>query len=249
MKKIIMFVLVAVTIIAWSAPAYAATIDYPIENVRIVANSDGIKKINVIGSKNTYFLDGNELFAIEASPVNANMQPLSETDSESLNTIVTDIKVYKTKLTKDERDALRDAAIVTPMSGPLTNTMQAQNLMGHIRATLSVSYGRPIYGGVQTLHLCKATGTFVYLIPPSSEGVAARTSQLFYSAIGRRYINGVEENVVQIGLTENYSTPTFSNVQLMPENTSMDLEYGLTGVIYTLYATRGVTIEVNMPFN
>ncbi len=211
--------------------------------------SNNVKELDVFGSKDTFFLDNNDLFVIERSQPRINMQVTRNTlNQEIALCATTDIKAYKTTLTENEKNELSNSETITPLSGPLTSTKQEQNLMGNIRATLTVTYGRPVYGGYQTLHLCKATGTYQNLMPPPNEGVSAQTSTLAYYATGKRFINGVQETNTTIGYTKNYSSPTFSNVQLMPENVSMYLYEG-ANVDYTLYCTRGVTIEVYMPFN
>lgn len=249
MKKLVAFILGVLLIIGMSAPTYAAADGQPNGSATISTKMVGVEQLDVVGSNDTFFLDGNDLFVIETVPVEETIHHVSPFSLESTKEVTADIKVYKTTLTDEEAGALNDFNVITPMSGPLTNTKQEQNAMGNIRATLSVSFDRPIYNGRQTLHLCKASGSFVNLMPPPNEGVKAETSQLYYFSQGKRYLNGVEDINTTLGFTNNYTTPTFTNIQLMPENTSMVTFFGGTGVTYTLYCTRSVTIVVGMEFS
>ena len=80
----------------------------------------------------------------------------------------------------------------------------------------------------------------------AGEGVVPQTSSLYWTATGDIYTNGEFAKRGKVGTTINYSTPTFSNVSMMPSNQTIDPV--TAGVEYTLNCTRGVTIYVRIPF-
>jgi len=134
-----------------------------------------------------------------------------------------------------ESDPLTNAEIAAVRAGELTKSDEATNPMGNIRARLSVTYS----WSSNLLRMIRASSSYETLI---SEGVVARTSSLYWHAEGRIYENGSFLKKGSLGNTKNYSSPTFTNVTLMSSSRSIDpISAGAT---YTLYCSRGVTINV-----
>ena len=216
------------------------------ENNEIIRVSmENAVEIPSIELNTAYFLEDRTLTKIEYAKPNSSISYV-DSNGEFEKTFGLDIDIYSIDVTEEERTALLNGSI-QPMSSNLTKTDQA-NGSGNILATLTVKYARPIQNdGTKALHLCKATGS--YERTGSIEGVYPETSNLYWHCYGRKYINGIDQGLtLGEGFNRNYSTPTFSNIQLMSESLAMLPVSGGAGVNYTIYCSRGVEIEVAMPF-
>lgn len=204
-----------------------------------------LNKLEVIPTDDesiTCALNGNDLYIFESSVVDNYGEKSRGVIGNEAETVferdaVVETNISKINLTDEEKANIENEPILR--SGSLTRTDQNRDNMGTCTASLKVTYSKPS----GRLHLCKATGSAT---TSTSEGVRAQSSNLSYNAVGDRYINGVWSDKQDSGFSRNYSTPGFSNVQLMAESVSYDVH--TAGVSYTVYCSRGVTVTVYMPF-
>lgn len=187
----------------------------------------------------SYYLEGDRLLKVVTdAPEAVSMCSAMQSPDGTLTTSAEiDIKFY-------ESDPLTEEEIALLRAGELTASNEATNPMGNVRANLSVKYSYPYMNKPALLRLISATSSYTMLI--SGEGVVPQTSSLYWNAEGDIYTNGSFTKRGVIGNTINYSTPTFSNVAIMPSNQTIDPI--VAGVEYTLNCTRGITIYVRIPF-
>lgn len=155
------------------------------------------------------------------------------------------IQFYENKLADSELEELR-----TSKSSVNIDTKSKTNLMGNIRASLTVRYldtdpdNLFSDGPSEYCELIDATGTWTREGP--TEGVYPESSELYYGVTGSLYYpNGDFYKTGYMGNTQYFSTPAFYNMPLMNGYCSRNTLSA--GVTYTLNCSRSVTIEVNMP--
>lgn len=124
----------------------------------------------------------------------------------------------------------------------LTKSDQATDSVGAVQATLSVKYSNE---GDQGYYLHSATGSAKAI---HNEGVNPQTSQLEWTITGQRYYLGSEAGRGVYGDTIEFSQPGFSNYRMMTEGESV-VPWSDSGVTYTCYCTRGVSVSVQIPFH
>lgn len=187
----------------------------------------------------SYYLEGDRLLKVvtDAPEAVSMCSAIQSTDGTLTTSAEIDIKFY-------ESDPLTEEEIALLRAGTLTASNEATNPMGNVKAKLSVNYSYPYMNKPSLLRLISATSSYTMLI--SGEGVVPQTSSLYWNAEGDIYTNGEFTKRGMIGTTTNYSTPTFSNVALMPSTQTIDPL--VAGVIYTLNCTRGIKIDVHVPF-
>lgn len=231
MKKRIAFLLSVICLcLALSNTAFAQT------NLSVEAKS--AEFINSEGDT-SYYLEGDKLLKVVTNvPKAVSMRNAIQNADGTLTTSAEiDIEFYESdSLTKEEIASLR--------AGEMTASSEATNPMGNVRATLSVKYSYPYMAKPALLRMISATSSYTMLI--AGEGVVPQTSSLYWRAEGDIYTNGEFTRRGSISDTIDYSTPTFSNVSLMPSNQTIDPV--TAGVEYTLNCTRGITIYVRVPF-
>lgn len=214
----------------------------------VFAQESGENKINVAEDfvliseqgNEQYYVSSNELLMaeVEQSELEQPRVWLAK-NGDLVKEVNADIKFYSTEIDRTKREAL-----LSPItrSGNLETSKQEMNSMGNIKATLRITYSYIPIGSKQGLHLCKATASYQRLL---NEGVVVNSGELHYNVSGKIYKNGVFSQNGSIGNT--YTGNTFSNKQLMPEGTCVT-DRITAGANYTLYCTRGVTVNVNIPF-
>lgn len=219
-------------------------------NVTVFANhtfanqnvSVEMEDMQFIGDLNdsSYYLHNNELMKVTVEDISSSSKAKSTDNINENKTMEKEILIhfYKTDLTNDEKKRY-----VTSRTGSLDMYDTAMNPMGNIKAKLLLTYSFNKYNG--QFHLCKATGTYETII---NEGIVPQSSELYWSVIGAIYRNGSFVRNGTLGDSEDFDTPTFSNIQLMNENESV-VDVVTAGATYTLYCTRGVTINVYIPID
>ena len=186
----------------------------------------------------SFYLNGDKILkvVVTAPKTLDAKKEVRNADGTMTSSADVDVRLY-------ESAPLTEEEIILARAGELTNTDEATNPMGNITAKLSVKYSWTSFGDPKLLRLISATSSYKTNI---SEGVVAQTCSLYWHAEGAIYKNGVFEKKGSLGTTKNYTSPTFSNVTLM--SSSQSIEPLGAGVTYTLVCTRGVTIDVRIPF-
>lgn len=94
-------------------------------------------------------------------------------------------------LLKRKNELLCADAAISPRSGSLIKVEQAMDKAARFRLTLTVTYSDNYAG----LHLCKATGTYELVSPGG--GIRALSTNLYWNAVGQKYVNGVHEKILR----------------------------------------------------
>lgn len=199
--------------------------------------------------RNKYYIAGDSLIKlelVEEIPVVKQVRQNSLIkSSELIKEKNVNIKLSSTYIDEKDKNNLLNPQT---RAGWLTRTDESMNVMGNIRAKLSVVYtdnsNEELSDGYD-LTLKSATGTWSRA--GAIEGVYPQTSELYYGVTGSIYDssgnfikNGFE------GFTKKFSTPTFTNISLMGGKSAQFVVSA--GVNYTIHCTRGVTVTVNMQF-
>ena len=240
MKKKLIFPIALASCMTFTPISIFANSQYS-ENTNSYVTIEEGKYIGSI-ENNSYYLNGNELIKVTIEnteeKVDTNQNKIKSLDEERYIEKKVNLSVYKTNLTDNEAITYQMAR-----SGNLDMYDTAMNPMGNIKAKLKLTYNLDRYNNL--FHLCKATGSYETII---SEGVIPETSEFHWNASGSIYRNGSFVKNGHLGDTKNFRTPTFSNVQMMDENESLK-DVTVAGASYTLYCTRGVTINVFLPID
>ncbi|MDO4490139.1 MAG: hypothetical protein Q4B85_03595 [Lachnospiraceae bacterium] len=181
-----------------------------------------------------YFLENSKIIKLEEVKRDVENRTIYIEEEGTQGKIVTNI----VEIAVYESARLTDREIGLLRAGELVSSNQAMNSMGNVRITLSIRYS----GTGINFRLISASSS--YEILNSGEGVIPRTSRLEWGALGDIYNNGSFFRRGELGNLITYSTPSFSNVQLMPSGQTIDAVHA--GATYTLYCTRGVTIPVSV---
>ena len=137
---------------------------------------------------------------------------------------------------------------VVTRNGNISKMGQDYSPYGSIHIQLTVNYSKPVINGETMLHLCTASGS--WWRDGAIEGVSPTRAHFICRGNGHKYVNGVFAGTSEIGINKDISSISFSNMQLMPENTAYtDFVEGSCGLDYSVYCTRGVDLFVNIPFN
>lgn len=249
-KKFYCLLSLIMAIALLSSPAYALSskagqkgqsVYMNTANARLkISLPENVKSFQEKGNS-IFYIDGNKLYKINHAelPVAKSCTGVENADGKTTKEVTEDFDFFESTLTQQDIIAMR--------SGNLTKSDQDMDAMGSVRATLTVTYSQTFLSGdyVPILFLDKATGKTVQL---HHEGVIPETSSLHYSATGTVYKNGVRQYNGSLGFTKNYSSPNFTNVQLMPTNMSVQAVSG-AGVVYDVACKRGVNLEVNLDFS
>lgn len=118
----------------------------------------------------------------------------------------------------------------------VTKSDQAWDSSYTLKATLSVNYS---YSG-NSLRIYSATGSYTRA---AYNGVVVNSGKLRYSATGKIYTNGTFQRNGTVANTITSNNGTFSNATLMGNSTEVRYPT-IGGVVYTIYASRGVYVEV-----
>ncbi len=201
-----------------------------------VASSGSVASNSNSNSSISYSSVDGEMFTIIATPVDIKTVKSPDDIYTCENDI--DFKIYEGILDAKE---IQSTGIST---NSLTRFDEEENSMGNIRAKLSVSYKKGKINNDDTLTLLSATSSYKTL---AHNGVVAQTSKLYYNVEGSLYKNGKRIRGAIMGFTKKYSTPTFTSVTLMGPSYAVGDPIA-AGVRYTLYCSRGVTINVSVSF-
>lgn len=270
MKKIFATILSILFLLISSLPALAVEISTTspvfsrspaIEPVAILSTtkiesaSPEAISLNVADSEGSYFIEDDCLMYVETDLISPALPTASVETEEGLKTanVHANVKVYSLQLSPEEKASLlsnfSDGVSIQPRSGPLIAVKQGTHLMHNVVATLTVTYDTTIVQTVEALHLCTASGSYVNLIPPPSEGIYGETSNLVWSITGFCFYGG--NRVSNLGFGDNLYKlpPTFNQISLMPEGYYCHYQAnGMASVSYELFCTRGVTVTVKIDF-
>lgn len=230
MKKIISLVLVICIFSLFVTSAVAQTSS--------ICNQSTVGSAELITSEGnvSYYISEDRLLkAVVIAPNNFLTSPAART-SDGIMTAFAEVNV---EFYESAPLSMEDILMIR--SGELTKYQEEVNPMGNVKAKLYVDYSWSSYSNPNLLRLISATSDYSIL---KNEGVIPQTCSLYWNAAGDIYDEGEYSRRGEIGDTINYTSPTFTNIQLMPESQGIDPL--VAGVNYTLYCTRGVTITVYM---
>lgn len=152
-------------------------------------------------------------------------------------------KIYSRYISEEEKTVFRSR----PSTGWLIRSDQAMNSMKHIRITFKVEYkdnSDQIFTDGYYLCFKSATGSWERIGP--YEGVNPETSELHWRATGKIFNELGALRSGTLGFTRKYNTPSFTNVKMMDDGYYVDAI--CAGALYTVYCTRGISIECSLPF-
>ncbi|WP_411656388.1 hypothetical protein [Anaeromassilibacillus sp. SJQ-1] len=247
MKKFISLILCLVMIccvisIPASADAYnsinlSETFSTPNLIISLPKSANIIK--NDSQSNTIYYLDSNTLYRVKYDESNS-QKKIERNGLYQVKSCDSSFEFYCLELTPQEvSNIFTDSSLRESL---LTKSDQATDCVGAVQATLSVKYSNE---GDQGYHLHSATGSAKAI---HNEGVNPQTSQLEWTITGQRYYLGSEAGRGVYGDTIEFSQPGFSNYRMMTEGESV-VPWSDSGVTYTCYCTRGVSVSVQIPFH
>ena len=219
-------------------------------DVQTGAEIENAVKLDTNRQNEEYFVTGNELVKLTFQKPEMRTRMTRQVDEREGavydQVAEMDVIVRKADISEEEKTELLSGKAAAA-STHLTRSDQDYSDAGHIRLTLKVTYTKPKFSdGNSGLHLCKVTSTWAR-VGGTAEGVAPKTSELTWYANGEKYVNGKFSGYTgSLGTTKKYTTPTVTNVQLMPENTAMLLAMGGAEVGFDMNCSRGVTLHCGM---
>ncbi|MFR6536705.1 MAG: hypothetical protein ACLUP2_01465 [Lachnospiraceae bacterium] len=212
------------------------------ENVRITLNNDCVQTQMQTGENEMMWIENATMYKMEvletytdndigqmctSTYIQVSEKELSDIEKQS-----PDETIVRQKIHEVLESNLTDR--VTPFS--LSKSDQAWDSSYTIKATLKVKYD---YFG-NSLKIYSASGSFTRA---AYNGVVINSGKLRYSATGQIYKNGQFQRNGTVSNTITSDSGVFTNTTLMGNNTEVR-NPTIAGVVYSIYASRGVSVEV-----
>ena len=252
MKKFMSLLLCLVVIFSFNVPSFALE-KAEMENASMfeatVKLNNQLIPVKDLSGDGTIVNDGEKLVRIKCD--NPNIVEITETNyvlangetPEKVAEFSGDFEIETIDITDLEEKSI-DPVTITPKNWDATRTQQGWDSSSIVKGVLKVyyEYQTEYDANFPPLHLCRAQGTF----SGSESGVAGRSFDIFYRALGKVYHNGVFQH--GNGLSGSYSGySSGSIVNLMGNGMGV---YGITaGVTMTVNCTRGVSFDITMNWN